>query len=73
MPNKRPLIECPFFLFEGRKAIGCEGITDDCFIRLVFNTEESKKMQQKTFCSKKYKNCEIYRMLMKEKYEEDDL
>lgn len=71
MPNKRPVIQCPFFLFSGRKSIGCEGITDDCFIRLVFESEKPKKLHNKVFCESQYKNCEIYRMLM-EKYEEDE-
>ncbi len=71
MPNKNPP-QCPFFQFAGRKSVGCEGITDDCFVRLVFNSESKKKEQQKIFCNARYKNCEIYRMLMN-KYEEDDI
>lgn len=53
-----------------RKSIGCEGITDDCFNRIVFKSEELRKSHQQIFCEKKYKNCEIYRML-EAKYEEE--
>ena len=53
-----------------RKSIGCEGITDDCFNRTVFKSEELKKAHQKIFCEGKYKNCEIYRML-EAKYEDE--
>lgn len=73
MPKKNIPPQCPFFLFGGRKSVGCEGITDDCFIRLVFKSEEKKTTHENIFCNKMYKNCEIYRMLMREKYEEDDL
>lgn len=69
MSNK-PIIQCPFFLFMARKSIGCEGITDDCFNRTVFKSEELKKAHQKIFCEGKYKNCEIYRML-EAKYEDE--
>ena len=71
MSNKNIPPQCPFYLFGGRKSIGCEGITEDCFIRLVFKSEEKKKAQENIFCNRRYKNCEIYRMLM-EKYEEED-
>lgn len=70
MSNKNPP-QCPFFLFAGRKSVGCEGITEDCFVRLVFKSEEKTKEHKEIFCEERYKNCEIYRMLMREKYEED--
>lgn len=73
MPKKNIPPQCPFYLFGGRKSIGCEGITDDCFTRLVFKTEEKKEAHERTFCDEKFKYCEIYRMLIREKYEEDDL
>lgn len=70
MSNKNPP-QCPFFLFAGRRSVGCEGVTDDCFIRLVFKTEDKKKEHQRIFCNARYKNCEIFAMLEK-KYEEDE-
>lgn len=72
MPNKNTPPKCPFFLFGGRKSVGCEGITEDCFIKLVFKSEDKKKVHEKIFCTERYKNCEIYRMLMREKYEEEE-
>ena len=51
--------------------MGCEGITEDCFTRIVFKSEEKKKEHEKIFCNACYKNCEIYRMLMK-KYDDED-
>ncbi len=70
MPKKNIPPQCPFYLFGGRKTVGCEGVTDDFFIRLVFKAEEKKEAHERIFCDERYKNCEIYRMLM-EKYEED--
>ena len=68
MGNK-PVIVCPFFHFMGRRSISCEGITDYCFNKIVFNSDGLKQEHQAMFCEKKYKNCEIYRML-EAKYEE---
>ena len=64
------LIRCPFYQSMTQKSISCEGITDDCIIKLLFTSPEKMNLQRKIFCEHKYKNCEIYTMLEK-KYEEE--
>ena len=63
------LILCPFYQSMTQKCISCEGITDDCTIKLLFTSPEKLNQQRKIFCENKYKNCEIYTILEK-KYEE---
>ena len=62
-------IQCPFYYNIGLKSITCEGITDDCVNRILFNTPQLRDMHSKIFCENRYKYCEIYRMLVR-KYEE---
>lgn len=63
------LIICPFYKSMAQKSITCEGITDECITKTIFTSPEKRDMHRKVFCERKYKNCEIYRMLEK-KYEE---
>lgn len=62
-------VQCPFFKELTKKGISCEGLTDDSIIKLWFNSPKSKELHSEVFCQKKYKNCEIYRML-EAKYED---
>lgn len=62
-------IKCPFFKELAARSISCEGLTDDSIIKLWFNSPKSKDLHVEVFCQNKYKNCELYRMLV-EKYEE---
>ena len=63
------LIICPFYKATATQSISCEGITEDCIIKLLFASPEKRDLHRKIFCDNNYKNCEIYRMLEK-KYEE---
>lgn len=63
------LILCPFYMSMAQKSITCEGITEYCTTKLLFETADKRDQHRDIFCDKKYKNCEIYRMLEK-KYEE---
>lgn len=62
-------IKCPFFRYMEKQVIGCEGITDRCIIRLVFNSSEDRVMQEQIFCSNNFEKCEIYRAVS-EQYED---
>ena len=64
-----PLAQCPFFIASSTKGITCEGITDDCKLKLVFIDKDKLSMQRGIFCDARYQNCEVYQMLVK-KYEE---
>jgi hypothetical protein len=63
------LINCPYYLSTSKKSITCEGITDDCTLKLLFVSAEKRDLHRKIFCEKRYTNCEIFNMLEK-KYEE---
>lgn len=62
-------IKCPFYKTMATKSISCEGITDDCILKLLFASPEKRDLHRKIFCDNRYFNCEIYTMLEK-KYEE---
>ena len=63
------LIICPFYRSMAQKSITCEGITDDCVLKLLFTSPDKRDLHRQIFCECKYKNCEIYTML-ENKYEE---
>ena len=65
-------IECPSFVAHSVHEIHCEGIEDDSRIILRYQQACAKKRQLTIFCSNRYKYCEIYRMLGKYKYGEED-
>lgn len=54
-------IKCPFFRNHERQVIACEGITDRCIVRLVFDTRDDRDTQERIFCSAAFEKCEIYR------------
>lgn len=62
-------IKCPFYINTAKKSITCEGITDNCVTKILFQTPELRSKHSKIFCEELFKNCEIYRML-EAKYEE---
>ena len=69
MMSNKPIIKCPFILCNERKAVECEGISDESLIKLIFKSEELKKDYVKEFCMSEYESCKLYKML-EEKYEE---
>jgi hypothetical protein len=62
-------IKCPFYITIATKSITCEGITDECTTKLLFNTPKLRDKHCRIFCENKYQYCEIYRML-EAKYED---
>ena len=66
--------QCPFYKFDDfkRRRISCEGIVDDSTLALYFCRKKDYDTQLNVFCCEHYKRCEIYRMLMEAKYEEED-
>lgn len=65
------LVRCPFYKFDdGKRRITCEGIIDDSSLSLIFRNKADQKKQLYVFCCRHYQNCEIYRMLMENKYSE---
>lgn len=65
-------VQCPFYQYDdGRRRITCEGILDKGILTLTFRTRNDFETQIGKFCCRYYKNCEIYRMLMENKYDEE--
>ena len=64
-------VQCPFFKYDdGRSRITCEGVMDDTSLAMIFHRREDYGIQIRVFCCEHYEKCEIYRMLMENKYEE---
>lgn len=66
--------QCPFFRSDvgNQKRINCEGIVDKSTLALTFQRKKDYDIQLRVFCCEHYKKCEIYRMLMEAKYDEED-
>lgn len=47
----------------------CEGITDNCVINLIFETERDRNLHREIFCNEQYTKCELENMLDK-KYDD---
>lgn len=63
------LILCPFYVSMATKSITCEGITDDCILKIIFKDSTQRDKHREIFCDRHYRKCEIYGILEK-KYEE---
>ena len=66
--------QCPFFKSDVYKIrrINCEGIVDESTLALTFQRKQDYETQLDVFCCEHYKKCEVYRMLMAAKYDEED-
>lgn len=66
-------VQCPFYkMDDGRRKISCEGPIDDSRITLTYGQRKDFECQITVFCCKHYKNCEVYRMIVNAKYEEEE-
>ena len=67
-------IGCPFYRYDdGRRVVACEGVTDGSIIIQRYSRRGDWECQVKTYCCEYWVKCEIYRMLMENKYEEEDI
>lgn len=71
---KRVHVRCPFYLRDDAKnrRISCEGVVDRSVISITYRRRDDYLQQIDTYCCKHYKKCEVYRMLMDNKYKEDE-
>ena len=68
---KQADVQCPFYKYDdGWRRITCEGVMDDTSLAMIFHRREDYNIQLSVFCCEHYKKCELYRMLMENKYEE---
>lgn len=64
------MAKCPFYRRKEKQKIVCEGPYDDCLSLIqTFGSNVNRDKQLEIFCGDRYKNCEIYRMIMESKYE----
>ncbi len=66
--------QCPFYRSDDgkKKRIICEGIVDKSTLALTYRRRSDYDTQLCVFCCEHYKNCEVYRMLMENKYDEEE-
>ena len=66
-------VQCPFFKFDeaSNKRIVCEGFVDRSVLALIYRRRKDYDTQFRVFCCEHYKKCEVYRMLMEAKYDEE--
>ena len=63
---------CPFYLARNEREIHCEGFFPDSKLISRFRCRTSCNLQHDVFCCEHFECCEVYRMLMAEKYPEED-
>lgn len=61
---------CPFMKEIYGKRIVCEGPMDDVKSGLQFKSARQLEKHAAAYCTKNYRYCEIYRMVMAAKYED---
>lgn len=65
-------VKCPFYKYDdGKMRITCEGLVDRSSLALIYQNKADFEGQIDIFCCEHYMKCEVYRMLMAAKYEED--
>ena len=66
-------VKCPFYKEDdGRLSIICEGFGDACYLKQRYHNKAQYATQISVFCCKNYQRCEVYRLLMKTKYDEEE-
>ena len=66
-------VQCPFYKYDdGKRRITCEGLVDDSSLALIYQRKSDYETQINVFCCEHYRKCEIFRMLMENKYDEED-
>lgn len=62
---------CPFFTGHSAHELRCEGLVEKSYISQMFKRKSDRELHERIFCEARYQNCEICRMLMRDKYGED--
>lgn len=66
-------VQCPFYKRDdGMRRVICEGIIDNSSISISYMSKGDFKKQLEVFCCEHFKKCEVYNMIMKTKYEEEE-
>ena len=56
------LVKCPYYKFEEKQKIFCEGVQEGTAIHLAFDTNSNLKVYKKQFCKGCYNRCLIAEM-----------
>ena len=62
---------CPFFRSVGEKSVCCEGFMEGCTVSVRFVRPRLLDKHWRLYCCGRYDYCEIYRMVMEAKYDEE--
>ena len=66
-------VQCPFYKEDdGRLSIICEGFGDARYLKQMYYNKAQYAKQIGVFCCENYKRCEVYRVLMETKYDEEE-
>lgn len=66
-------VQCPFYKYDdGKQRITCEGLVDNSSLALIYQKRRDYETQMSVFCCEHYKRCEVYRMIMEAKYDEEE-
>lgn len=57
------LVKCPYYKFEEKQKIFCEGVQEGTALHLAFDTPSNLKDYKKQFCKGCYSRCLIAGML----------
>ena len=70
---KQVYVQCPFYREDdGCFSIVCEGFGNARYLKQRYYNKADYENQMVVFCCDHYKNCEVYRVLMEEKYDEEE-
>ena len=58
-----PYVGCPYYKYQERQVIHCEGVQDGTALHIAFSTPQQLNDYQKKFCRSCWKNCLIAGML----------
>lgn len=70
---KKAYALCPFFKQDDddKRRIVCEGLVDDSSLTLSYIYSKDYRSQMDIFCCGAFESCEVFRMLIRDKYEEE--
>jgi len=61
--SRSKFVKCPFYRYEEKRAIVCDGISQGCSLTLHYRSEALWNQQMHIYCEDQYDKCEVFRML----------
>ena len=73
MGIERADVICPFYRYDdGEKRIVCEGLTDPSTLSQRFGKKKLFEQYMEHYCFRHCKDCEIFRLLLRVKYPDEE-